>query len=148
MKYKIYTDGACSGNPGPGGWAAIILIDDEIKDEISGSEKNTTNNKMELTAAIKGFETLNEPCDVIVKTDSTYVINGITQWIHNWKKKGWVNSAKKPVANKDLWEKLENLISSHQVKWEWVKGHIGDIENERADELARNGIIKILNEES
>tara|TARA_B100000965_G_C19441934_1_gene691276 strand:+ start:382 stop:828 length:447 start_codon:yes stop_codon:yes gene_type:complete len=146
-KIYIITDGACSGNPGPGGWGVIIKSGDHSKEFFDG-DLNTTNNKMELTAAIKGFETLNEPCDVIVKTDSTYVINGITQWIHNWKKKGWINSAKKPVANKDLWEKLEKLISSHQVKWEWVKGHIGDIENERADELARNGIIKILNEES
>ena len=146
-KIYIITDGACSGNPGPGGWGVIIKSEDHSKEFFDG-DLNTTNNKMELTAAIKGFETLNEPCDVIVKTDSTYVINGITQWIHNWKKKGWINSAKKPVANKDLWEKLEKLISSHQVKWEWVKGHIGDIENERADELARNGIQKILNEES
>ena len=146
-KIYIITDGACSGNPGPGGWGVIIKYGDHSKEFFDG-DLNTTNNKMELTAAIKGFEKLNEPCDVIVKTDSTYVINGITQWIHNWKKKGWINSAKKPVANKDLWEKLEKLISSHQVKWEWVKGHIGDIENERADELARNGIIKILNEES
>ena len=146
-KIYIITDGACSGNPGPGGWGVIIKSGDHSK-EIFDGDLNTTNNKMELTAAIKGFESLNEPCDVIVKTDSTYVINGITQWIHNWKKKGWINSAKKPVANKDLWEKLEKLISSHQVKWEWVKGHIGDIENERADELARNGIIKILNEEN
>ena len=146
-KVTFITDGACSGNPGPGGWC-VIINKNNLTEEFFGGEVLTTNNKMELTAAIKGFETLNEPCDVIVKTDSTYVINGITQWIHNWKKKGWINSAKKPVANKDLWEKLEKLISSHQVKWEWVKGHIGDIENERADELARNGIIKILNEES
>ncbi len=140
----MITDGACSGNPGPGGWG-VIIKDGENLEEFFDGEPNTTNNKMELTAVIKGFETFSKPCKVIVKTDSTYVINGITKWLHNWKRKGWVNAAKKPVANKDLWEKLEKLISMHQVSWKWVKGHIGDEENERADELARNGIKKIQN---
>ena len=140
----MITDGACSGNPGPGGWG-VIIKDGENLEEFFDGDPNTTNNKMELTAVIKGFETFSKPCKVIVKTDSTYVINGITKWLHNWKRKGWVNAAKKPVANKDLWEKLEKLISMHQVSWKWVKGHIGDEENERADELARNGIKKIQN---
>ncbi len=140
----MITDGACSGNPGPGGWG-VIIKDGENLEEFFDGEPNTTNNKMELTAVIKGFETFSKPCKVIVKTDSTYVINGITKWLHNWKRKGWVNAAKKPVANKDLWEKLEKLVSMHQVSWKWVKGHIGDEENERADELARNGIKKIQN---
>ena len=140
----MITDGACSGNPGPGGWG-VIIKDGENLEEFFDGDPNTTNNKMELTAVIKGFETFSKPCKVIVKTDSTYVINGITKWLHNWKRKGWVNAAKKPVANKDLWEKLEKLVSMHQVSWKWVKGHIGDEENERADELARNGIKKIQN---
>ena len=138
----MITDGACSGNPGPGGWG-VIIKDGENLEEFFDGEPNTTNNKMELTAVIKGFETFSKPCKVIVKTDSTYVINGITKWLHNWKRKGWVNAAKKPVANKDLWEKLEKLISMHQVSWKWVKGHIGDEENERADELARQGIREV-----
>ena len=124
----MITDGACSGNPGPGGWG-VIIKDGENLEEFFDGDPNTTNNKMELTAVIKGFETFSKPCKVIVKTDSTYVINGITKWLHNWKRKGWVNAAKKPVANKDLWEKLEKLISMHQVSWKWVKGHIGDEEN-------------------
>ncbi len=140
----MITDGACSGNPGPGGWG-VIIKDGENLEEFFDGDPNTTNNKMELTAVIKGFETFSKPCKVIVKTDSTYVINGITKWLHNWKRKGWVNAAKKPVANKDLWENLEKLVSMHQVTWKWVKGHIGDEENERADELARNGIKKIQN---
>ena len=136
---KIYTDGSCLNNPGNGGWAAIINNNGKIL-KISGSKKNTTNNKMELTAVIKGFENLNNASEVLVKTDSTYVINGITKWLPNWKAKGWINSAKKPVANKDLWEQLESLISNHKVDWLWVKGHSGDDENERADELARKGL--------
>ena len=140
----MITDGACSGNPGPGGWG-VIIKDGENLEEFFDGDPNTTNNKMELTAVILVFETFSKPCKVIVKTDSTYVINGITKWLHNWKRKGWVNAAKKPVANKDLWEKLEKLVSMHQVSWKWVKGHIGDEENERADELARNGIKKIQN---
>ena len=142
-KVTFITDGACSGNPGPGGWCVIIKKDDKVN-EFFGGDLETTNNKMELTAVIKGFENLNDASEVLVKTDSTYVINGITKWLPNWKAKGWINSAKKPVANKDLWEQLESLISNHKVDWLWVKGHSGDDENERADELARKGLIDNL----
>ena len=138
-KVTFITDGACSGNPGPGGWCVIIKKDDKVN-EFFGGDLETTNNKMELTAVIKGFENLNKASEVLVKTDSTYVINGITKWLPNWKAKGWKNSAKKPVANKDLWKQLEYLISDHKVDWLWVKGHSGDDENERADELARKGL--------
>ena len=142
-KVTFITDGACSGNPGPGGWCVIIKKDDKVN-EFFGGDLETTNNKMELTAVIKGFENLNNASEVLVKTDSTYVINGITKWLPNWKAKGWINSAKKPVANKDLWEQLESLVSNHKVDWLWVKGHSGDDENERADELARKGLIDNL----
>ena len=142
-KVTFITDGACSGNPGPGGWCVIIKKDDKVN-EFFGGDLETTNNKMELTAVIKGFENLNNASEVLVKTDSTYVINGITKWLPNWKAKGWINSAKKPVANKYLWEQLESLISNHKVDWLWVKGHSGDDENERADELARKGLIDNL----
>ena len=138
-KVTFITDGACSGNPGPGGWCVIIKKDDKVN-ELFGGDLETTNNKMELTAVIRGFENLNRASEVLVKTDSTYVINGITKWLPNWKAKGWINSAKKPVANKDLWKQLEYLISDHKVDWLWVKGHSGDDENERADELARKGL--------
>ena len=138
-KVTFITDGACSGNPGPGGWCVIIKKDDKVN-EFFGGDLDTTNNKMELTAVIKGFENLNNASEVLVKTDSTYVINGITKWLPNWRAKGWINSAKKPVANKDLWQQLESLISNHKVDWLWVKGHSGDDENERADELARKGL--------
>ena len=138
-KVTFITDGACSGNPGPGGWCVIIKKDDKVS-EFFGGDVETTNNKMELTAVIRGFENLNKASEVLVKTDSTYVINGITKWLPNWRAKGWINSAKKPVANKDLWEQLESLISNHKVDWLWVKGHSGDDENERADELARKGL--------
>ena len=142
-KVTFITDGACSGNPGPGGWCVIIKKDDKVN-EFFGGDLETTNNRMELTAVIKGFESLNNASEVLVKTDSTYVINGITKWLPNWKAKGWINSARKPVANKDLWEQLESLISNHKVDWIWVKGHSGDDENERADELARKGLKDIL----
>ena len=138
-KVIFITDGACSGNPGPGGWCVIIKKNNKVN-EFFGGDLETTNNKMELTAVIKGFENLNNASEVLVKTDSTYVINGITKWLPNWKAKGWINSAKKPVANKDLWEQLESLISNHKVDWLWVKGNSGDDENERADELARKGL--------
>ena len=144
MKTIIFiSDGACSGNPGPGGWG-VIIKDDVSNSELFGGDPLTTNNKMELTAVIKGFETLKNPSNVIVRSDSTYVINGITKWLPGWKAKGWLNSAKRPVANRDLWEKLEKAINLHYVKWEWVKGHAGDKENERADELARKGIKTII----
>ena len=138
----IYTDGACRGNPGPGGWGALIKIDNAEK-EIFGGQPNTTNNQMELTAAIEGLAALKETCNVELFTDSRYVMDGITQWIRNWKKNNWRTSAKKDVKNKELWQKLDNLISQHQVQWHWVKGHSGDAGNETADFLANKGIDSI-----
>ena len=138
----IYTDGACRGNPGPGGWGALIKIDNAEK-EIFGGQPNTTNNQMELTAAIEGLAALKETCNVELFTDSRYVMDGITQWIRNWKKNNWRTAAKKNVKNKELWQKLDNLISQHQVQWHWVKGHSGDAGNETADFLANKGIDSI-----
>ena len=139
----IYTDGACRGNPGPGGWGALVKFD-EVKKEIFGGSKDTTNNQMELTAAIEGLAILKEPCSVELFTDSKYVMDGITQWIQNWKKNSWRTAAKKDVKNKELWKKLDELISYHQVQWHWVKGHSGDMGNETADFLANKGIDSIL----
>ena len=139
----IYTDGACRGNPGPGGWGALIKFDIAQK-EIFGGQNNTTNNQMELSAAIEGLSTLKEPCNVELFTDSRYVMDGITQWIQNWKKNNWKTSSKKEVKNKELWQKLDQLISQHQVQWHWVKGHSGDVGNEAADLLANKGIDSIL----
>lgn len=136
---NIFTDGACSGNPGPGGWGVLMLWNGEEK-EIYGGEINTTNNRMELLAAIKGLESLKRDMKVALYTDSTYVKDGITKWIIGWKKNGWKTANKKPVKNKDLWQLLEKAISEHNVEWHWVKGHSGHPENERADELARRGI--------
>ena len=138
----IYTDGACRGNPGPGGWGALIKIDN-VEKEIFGGQPNTTNNQMELTAAIEGLAALKETCNVELFTDSRYVMDGITQWIRNWKKNNWRTAAKKDVKNKELWQKLDNLISQHQVQWHWVKGHSGDAGNETADFLANKGIDSI-----
>lgn len=135
----IYTDGACSGNPGPGGWGALLLYGDHEK-EIYGGELETTNNRMELTAAIEALKLLKRSCEVHLHTDSTYVRNGITQWIHSWKTKGWKNSAKKPVKNADLWQALDEATKQHDIKWFWVKGHAGDPGNERADALANQGM--------
>ena len=139
----IYTDGACRGNPGPGGWGALVKFD-EVKKEIIGGSKDTTNNQMELYAAIEGLAILKEPCSVELFTDSKYVMDGITQWIQNWKKNNWRTAAKKDVKNKELWKKLDELISYHQVQWHWVKGHSGDMGNETADFLAHKGIDSIL----
>ena len=144
MRYKIYTDGACSGNPGPGGWAAIILVDDKIKNEISGSENSTTNNKMELLAPIKAIQKLKKKSEISIYTDSTYVRDGITTWIKKWEKNGWKTASKKPVKNKDLWKELDNLVREHIVKWEWVRGHSGNPGNEKADFLANKGILDYL----
>ena len=135
----IYTDGACRGNPGPGGWGAILICGDYRK-EIKGSSLLTTNNIMELTAVIKALELLKNSSTVEITTDSTYVKDGITQWIHNWKAKGWKTSKKKPVKNKDLWVQLDTLSANHQIDWKWVRGHTGHLENEKADELANDGI--------
>ena len=139
----IYTDGACRGNPGPGGWGALIRLD-AIEKEIFGGQADTTNNQMELTAAIEGLAALKERCIVELYTDSKYVMDGITQWIQNWKKNNWRTAAKKDVKNKELWQKLDQLISQHQVQWHWVKGHSGDAGNETADLLANKGIDSIL----
>ena len=139
-----YTDGACSGNPGPGGWGVLLQAkkgDEVIKERpLSGGEAQTTNNRMELLAAITALETLERPSAITVITDSTYVKNGVTSWIHGWKRNGWKTSAKKPVKNDDLWKRLDEAQARHQVTWEWVKGHAGHPENERADELAREGM--------
>ena len=140
MKYKIYTDGACSGNPGPGGWGAVILDQDDKQKNISGSEKNTTNNRMELLAAIMSLKKIKNNSEVVIFTDSTYVKNGITEWMKNWKKNGWKNSSKKPVKNKDLWEKLDKLCETNSVSWKWVKGHSTNEFNNLADELATKAI--------
>ena len=139
----IYTDGACRGNPGPGGWGALIKFD-SMEKEIFGGKNDTTNNQMELLAAIESLATLKEPCSVELFTDSKYVMDGITQWIKKWKKNNWKTAAKKEVKNKELWQKLDYLISKHQVQWHWVKGHSGDAGNEAADLLANKGIDSIL----
>ena len=144
MKQVImYTDGACRGNPGPGGWGALITFEGSTK-EVFGGKLDVTNNQMELSAAIEGLAALTEPCNVDLFTDSKYVMDGITQWIHNWKKNNWRTAAKKDVKNKELWQKLDELINFHLVQWHWVKGHSGDEGNEMADLLANKGIDSIL----
>ena len=135
----IYTDGACSGNPGPGGWGALLQFGKHER-ELKGGERNTTNNRMELTAAIAALETLKRTCKVHLHTDSTYLRDGITSWIHNWKHNGWRTTAKKPVKNVDLWQRLDEAIQSHDIEWHWIKGHAGDPGNEAADALARQGL--------
>ncbi|MFT3989391.1 ribonuclease HI [Aestuariivirga sp.] len=134
-----HTDGACSGNPGPGGWG-VILDYNGTRKELSGGEALTTNNRMELMAAISALEALKRPCTVEMHVDSVYVKDGITKWIHGWKKNGWKTSDKKPVKNAELWQRLEAALSRHRVSWHWVKGHAGHDDNERADELARQGM--------
>jgi ribonuclease HI len=135
----IFTDGACSGNPGPGGWGAILRYNG-VEKELSGGAPETTNNRMEMMAAIAALEALKRPARVRLYTDSTYLKDGITKWIHAWKARGWKTASKKPVKNQDLWQRLEAAIAPHQVTWFWVKGHAGHPENERADELARTAI--------
>ena len=137
---NIYTDGACKGNPGIGGWGAILKYGDKIK-EINGFSNNTTNNIMELTAVIEALKQLNRKCDIIITTDSNYVKNGITDWIYNWKSNGWKTANKRPVKNKNLWVELDLLASEQNITWKWIKGHSGHPENERADELANEAII-------
>ncbi len=139
IRVVIYTDGACSGNPGPGGWGAILQFGDREK-EMSGGEQKTTNNRMELMAAISALEALKRPCQVKLYTDSNYVKNGITKWIHGWKKNGWKTASRKPVKNTEHWQRLLTALKSHDVSWHWIKGHAGHPENERADELARKGM--------
>ena len=135
-KIEIFTDGACLGNPGPGGWGALLRQYDTEK-EIAGGERETTNNRMELMAAIEGLEALKRPAKVALTTDSSYVKDGITKWIGNWKKNGWRTTAKKPVKNADLWQRLDRVVDQHEITWLWVKGHSGHAENERVDDLAR-----------
>jgi ribonuclease HI len=140
----IFTDGACSGNPGPGGWGAVLRFRGTEK-ELSGGARETTNNRMEMTAAIEALETLKRPVHVRLHTDSTYLRDGITRWIHRWKQNGWRTANRKPVKNVDLWQRLEAALNRHDVEWHWVKGHAGHPENERADALARGGIDAIRN---
>ena len=140
MEYTIYTDGACSGNPGPGGWGAVIFDNDNKQRNISGSEENTTNNRMELLAAIMALEEVSTNSEITIYTDSTYVKNGITEWVLKWKENGWKNSNKEPVKNKDLWEKLDTLCKQNIVNWKWVKGHASNKYNNLADELATKAI--------
>jgi ribonuclease HI len=135
----VHTDGACSGNPGPGGWGAILKFGD-VEKELSGGEPNTTNNRMELLAAIAALEALKRPAKVDIYTDSQYLRGGITGWIFGWKKNGWKTADRKPVKNVDLWQRLDAALGEHEIKWHWVKGHAGHAENERADELARKGL--------
>jgi len=143
MKVQIYTDGACRGNPGPGGWGAVLRYGDKEK-QLKGAEKLTTNNRMELMAAIEALRGLNRACEIDITTDSKYVRDGITLWLENWKKNHWRNSAKKPVKNQDLWEQLDAEVGRHQIKWHWVKGHSGHPENELADQLANQAIDEML----
>ena len=137
----IFTDGACSGNPGPGGWGAVLMFGGREK-EICGGEADTTNNRMELMAAIQALEALNKPCKLELHTDSQYVRNGITQWLPSWKARGWKTADKKPVKNEDLWKRLDQARLRHDVDWRWVKGHAGHEMNERADGLARKGLVE------
>lgn len=141
-KVIIYTDGACKGNPGPGGWGAVLDYQGQEK-ELWGGESNTTNNRMELLAAIKALEALKYRVVADIYTDSNYLRQGITQWIHNWKKKGWQTAQKAPVKNQDLWQRLDQLIQKHDIHWHWVKGHAGHHGNERADQLANKGVDEI-----
>lgn len=142
-KVEIFTDGACRGNPGPGGWGVLLRYKGQEK-ELKGSDSDTTNNRMELMAAIQGLESLTRDSKIILTTDSRYVQDGITQWIHNWKKNGWKTAAKKPVKNVDLWQRLDLAIIEHDVEWHWVKGHSGHDENERVDQLANEAIDDML----
>ncbi len=142
-KVEIYTDGACRGNPGPGGWGALLMYGDEQK-EIFGGEQETTNNRMELVAAISALASLKRSCDLTLYTDSKYVMTGINEWIKGWKVKGWQTAAKKPVKNVDLWKQLDQETQRHSIKWVWVKGHVGNEGNETADRLANKGIDELL----
>ena len=132
---EIFTDGACKGNPGPGGWGALLRMGEHEK-ELSGSDPDTTNNRMEMTAVIRALKNLREPCRIALYTDSRYVIDGMTKWIEGWKRRGWVNASKKPVKNADLWHDLIDAAQPHKIQWHWVKGHAGHAENERVDRLA------------
>ena len=139
----LFTDGACKGNPGAGGWGVLLRYGGHEK-ELFGGEAQTTNNRMELTAVLSGLKTLNRPCDVVICTDSQYVKNGMESWIHNWKKNGWKTAGRQPVKNADLWQQLDEQVGRHRVRWQWVKGHAGHAENERADALANRGVEQAL----
>ncbi|MDE0875709.1 MAG: ribonuclease HI [Porticoccaceae bacterium] len=141
-RIEIFTDGACRGNPGPGGWGALLRFGDDEK-ELCGGEAETTNNRMELMAVIQALSALKRPCDVILTSDSTYVLKGIQEWMPSWKKRGWKTAAKKPVKNVDLWKLLDDAIQGHTIDWRWVKGHSGHAENEIADQLANRGIDEL-----
>ena len=140
---EIYTDGACKGNPGVGGWGAILRFGGKEK-ELFGGEVNTTNNRMEMTAVIEALRTLSRSCDAVVFTDSSYVQKGISEWIHGWKRNGWKTADKKPVKNADLWQTLDTLAAGHKIEWRWIRGHAGHPENERADALANRGVDLVL----
>ena len=139
----LFTDGACKGNPGAGGWGVLLRYGGHEK-ELFGGEAQTTNNRMELTAVLSGLKTLNRPCDVVICTDSQYVKNGMESWIHNWKKNGWKTAGRQPVKNADLWQQLDEQVARHRVRWQWVKGHAGHAENERADALANRGVEQVF----
>jgi ribonuclease HI len=139
---EIFTDGACRGNPGPGGWGALLRYGDNER-TLCGGEHETTNNRMELMAVIMGLSALQRPCEVKVTSDSTYVLKGIQEWMPNWKKRGWKTASKKPVKNVDLWQQLDQLVEMHSIDWQWVKGHSGHMENEIADQLANRGIDEL-----
>jgi ribonuclease HI len=139
---EIFTDGACKGNPGPGGWGAVLRLGERVK-ELHGGEPGTTNNRMELTAVIRALEALTRPCKVRLHTDSQYVQKGISAWIHQWKRRGWRTADNKPVKNEDLWRQLDELAARHEVDWVWVKGHAGHAGNERADQLANLGVAEV-----
>lgn len=141
---EIFTDGACRGNPGPGGWGALLRYKDSER-ELKGSDPDTTNNRMELQAAISSLASLSRPCRVSLTTDSRYVMDGIEKWLDGWKKKGWKTASKKPVKNEDLWRQLDQLVQQHNVEWNWVKGHSGHVENERVDSLANQAIDEMQN---
>lgn len=143
QQVEMFTDGGCKGNPGPGGWGALLRFN-QVEKELRGFEADTTNNRMELMAAISAFEALKRPCQAIITTDSQYVKNGVTQWLPNWKKRGWKTANNKPVKNQDLWQRLEAAMAGHQVEWRWVKGHSGHAENERVDQLANQAIDELL----
>ncbi|MDH5299928.1 MAG: ribonuclease HI [Gammaproteobacteria bacterium] len=140
---ELFTDGACKGNPGPGGWG-VLLRHNGTEKELYGGEPQTTNNRMEMTAVIRGLEALKRPCRVLITTDSQYVKNGMTQWLAGWKAKGWKTADKKPVKNQDLWMQLDELVAKHEVSWHWVRGHNGHDENERVDQLANRGVEEIM----
>ena len=145
-RIEIYTDGACKGNPGPGGWGVLLRADNGHEKELFGGETQTTNNRMELMAVIQAFQALKRPCRVALYLDSEYVRKGITEWIHGWKAKGWRTASKQPVKNADLWQVLDALVhqGGHEIEWHWVKGHAGHVDNERADALANQGVVQAL----